>query len=696
VVKRYLGNIITQNPTPPAGNFEGSAAKGVWSLEEQLAYQKAGLWPIAGNAPVDITDVFSTYLYDGTGAAHTITNGIDLAGEGGMIWGKIRSSTDQHWLVDSERGTGSNNNYKYLMSNLSNGESDFASRSVSSFNSNGFTLQNGTDKQFNESGQDYVSWSFRKAPKFFDLVTWTGDGVSGRTISHSLNSEVGFYVVKRLDASGDWRTYHRVSDSASNPHIAYLNGTSGGVFESDKLTATSTTFTIEGGFNGDFNSPGQTYVAYLFAHNDGDGEFGPDADQDIIKCGSFTSDGSGQAVVDLGFEPQFLLTKKTNSTGAWTILDSMRGFPTFQLDNNKLYPNTSGAEGSGSSFGGSTYESGFRWYNDLSGQDYIYIAIRRGPLAPPESATEVFDVNTLIGNGTSGRAISTGFVTDFHLSMRRTSNYPTIVDRLRGYGENNTKRLATHLTNAEQSLTGSYWLGLDTNDGYVLSAGYENGNSQSYVQYALSRAPNFFDVVAYSGNSTSGRTVSHNLGVAPEMMWVKSRGDSESWCVYHAGITNPEQNYLYLNEASALNPNGNTIRYWNHTAPTDTVFTLGDEDRVNQTADTYIAYLFATLPGVSKVGSYTGNGSTQTIDCGFTSGARFVLIKRTDTNGAWVVFDTARGISSSGNDPYLELNTTNAEASYNILNANPSGFEIIQPWQDFNATGGSYIFYAIA
>ena len=66
--KRYLGNIITQNPTAPAGDFGNSAAKGVWSLEEQLAYQKAGLWPVPGNFPLNVEDVFSTYLYTGTGS----------------------------------------------------------------------------------------------------------------------------------------------------------------------------------------------------------------------------------------------------------------------------------------------------------------------------------------------------------------------------------------------------------------------------------------------------------------------------------------------------------------------------------------------------------------------------------------------------------------------------------------------------
>ena len=109
-----------------------------------------------------------------------------------------------------------------------------------------------------------------------------------------------------------------------------------------------------------------------------------------------------------------------------------------------------------------------------------------------------------------------------------------------------------------------------------------------------------------------------------------------------------------------------------------------------------IAYLFASLPGVSKVGSYTGNGTSQTIDCGFSSGARFVLIKRTDAGGNWLVVDTERGLVS-GNDPVLLLDATNAEqTNLDIVDPTSSGFIVNGTSANWNASGGSYIFYAIA
>jgi hypothetical protein len=129
---------------------------------------------------------------------------------------------------------------------------------------------------------------------------------------------------------------------------------------------------------------------------------------------------------------------------------------------------------------------------------------------------------------------------------------------------------------------------------------------------------------------------------------------------------------------------------------TSSVFTVGGtSDDFNKSSNNYIAYLFATLAGVSKVGSYTGNGTGQNIDCGFSSGARFVLIKKTSGTGDWIVHDSVRGIVS-GNDGFLELNTTNAENSnFDVVDPYASGFAVTT-FNDWNENGSSYIFYAIA
>jgi len=136
-------------------------------------------------------------------------------------------------------------------------------------------------------------------------------------------------------------------------------------------------------------------------------------------------------------------------------------------------------------------------------------------------------------------------------------------------------------------------------------------------------------------------------------------------------------------------------------APTATLFTPqtggGSFVDANASGDTYVAYLFATCSGVSKVGTYTGTGALQTVNCGFTGGARFVLIKRTDSTGDWWTYDSARGISS-GNDPYLFLNSTAAEVtSTNYVDTDSTGFKVTAAAPaGLNASGGTYIFLAIA
>jgi hypothetical protein len=181
------------------------------------------------------------------------------------------------------------------------------------------------------------------------------------------------------------------------------------------------------------------------------------------------------------------------------------------------------------------------------------------------------------------------------------------------------------------------------------------------------------------------------------MRIVKNRDNPSglNWGVYHANVGNTK--YLTLNSTSSAQVNN---EFWNDTTPTAAVFTLKDSAVVNGTGGgytKYVAYLFATLAGVSKVGSYTGNGSSQTIDCGFTAGARFILIKRTDSTGDWYVWDTVRGIVSA-NDPHLSLNTTAAEVTTNdSIDPDNSGFIVNQvAATNINVNAATYIYLAIA
>jgi hypothetical protein len=192
----------------------------------------------------------------------------------------------------------------------------------------------------------------------------------------------------------------------------------------------------------------------------------------------------------------------------------------------------------------------------------------------------------------------------------------------------------------------------------------------------------------------SARTITHNLTVAPELMIVKSRSAADDWPCYFASLG--ATTYVHLNRDER--DGGDSGTFWNSTAPTASVFSVATDAKVNGSGTTYVAYLFATCAGVSKVGTYTGTGTTKQIDCGFTSGARFVLIKRTSTAPSdWYVWDTARNIVS-GNDPYLLLNSTAAEVTNtDYIDTYTAGFEISSTAPAaINASGGTFVFLAIA
>jgi hypothetical protein len=142
----------------------------------------AVLAAVLGEDAVDVADVFSTDLYTGNGSTQSITNGVDLSGDGGLAWIKGRSGATDHQLFDTERGA-----TKELISNSTAAEATDAD-TLTSFNSDGFSI--GADSNVNTNTATYVGWSFRKAPKFFDVVTYTGTG-SARTVAHNLGSVPG-------------------------------------------------------------------------------------------------------------------------------------------------------------------------------------------------------------------------------------------------------------------------------------------------------------------------------------------------------------------------------------------------------------------------------------------------------------------------------------------------------------------------
>jgi len=686
--EKYPGGIIRSTPVTPAGPYQDSAASGIWTLDQATNFIKQGNWPTAGNVNPNafIENLFSTYLYTGNGSTQTITNGIDLAGQGGLVWSKARSNAFSNYLCDTVRGRAY---YLYSDATVAQQGPSASNRDITTFNANGYSLGPDANAEINTNSVTFVSWTFRKQAKFFDVVTYTGSN-SDQTISHNLGSTPGCIMIKKLDSNtfnAGWAVYHRSLTNPSNYYLV-LNTTAaetnyGGAYIS---SVNSSTFTVAGGA-GSISIAGSTYVAYLFAHNAGG--FGLTGTDNVISCGSYTGNGSATGpTVTLGYEPQWLLVKRASNVAQWYLIDNMRGMA-LTGNGNSLYPNTSQYE---NQYWAANFininSTGFQVVNsdteiNASGDTYIYIAIRRGPMRTPTSGTSVFSPN--YASSTTGQQITTNFPVDSQILRYLPSGIGGYwFDRLRGVSSTTTESgqaLYPNNTNAE---TAESYTRYFNNTGYQQNSGFAVGTQM--IGYSFARAPGFFDVVCGTGPVA---TAYHNLGVIPEMIIMKRRNGTDPWWVVSSGLGSINADYILLNTNAAKVTESNNLVNATSTTFSPQYFFGG--------GNTWVAYLFATLAGVSKVGSYTGTGTTLQVNCGFTGGARFVMIKRTDSTGDWYVWDSARGIVA-GNDPYLLLNSTAAEVTNtDYVDTYSAGFEISSTAPAaINANGGTYIFLAIA
>ena len=678
-------------------------------ITQQTVLACAGASGGAGDATY-VDDVFSCFLYEGNGSSQTVTNNIDLAGEGGLVWLKSRTSQtySNHILVDSERIT--NGRHHNLFSNGNNAEyvpTNNLYTSVTGFNDNGFDL--GGDDNTNTSNSDMVSWTFRKAPGFFDIVTYTGNGAN-RTIAHNLGSVPGSIWVKKRNSSSDsnWKVWHR---SLPNTGTDFLTLNESGAYESNtnhwnSTAPTSTHFSL--GTNAHLNNSGDTYIAYIFAHDDQ--SFGTNSDEAIIKCGEYTGNGTTDGPeIDLGFEPQWVMIKARDEGGSyrsWAIFDNMRGVASGNAD-KILSANLDTEEDTGENTANADKidftPTGFKlsddgWYvTDKTSQQYIYIAIRR-PHKPPEAGTDVFKaINYYSGSS----KLTTGFPVDLQIINGRTSGFTGyyVFDRLRGFSTNDTaggKRLLAYYDTAQTS-TNDYPTYND-NTG-VKPSSWLNNTSVTYHNFK--RAPGFLDIVAYTGNGNGSRAIDHNLGVAPEMIITKNYSNSpRSWKVWHkdlnGGGNNAASYYLELDEQTTQTSNGDIFGGSSNTLPTATQYTIGGNSDINESGEKHIAYLFASLDGISKVGTYNGSSNDVTVDCGFSGAPRYVMIKCLTREEFFTVFDHARGIVS-GDDPFFRYDTATSETSGDHIDPTSSGFVARGGMGDsFNASGHTYVYLAIA
>ena len=336
-----------------------------------------------------------------------------------------------------------------------------------------------------------------------------------------------------------------------------------------------------------------------------------------------------------------------------------------------------------------------------------------------DKSNDYFNTVLYTGNGGTQTISGVGFEPDFTwIKVRSTTDSHSLQDQVRGA---NTI-LKSDSVNAE-FVSGTVQISSWNSDGFALGSGdgQTNGSGQTYVAWnwlaSNTTASNTdgsitstvsvnttsgFSIVSFVGTGSDGATVGHGLGATPACIIIKNRTDSAAafWCVYHqkSFVSQSDPGVLYLNDTGARSADTNVFGLSTVTIDSD-VFSLGNYNGSNGSGDNMIAYCFAEKQGFSKMGVYTGNGSTDGtfIYTGFKPA--FVLTKWSTGSSSWYVYDNRRSDNDEGNpqDRYLRPNVANGEGSdhpgYDFVS---NGFKNRNGDPDLNVSGRTYIYMAFA
>ena len=310
--------------------------------------------------PVFEAGLFNIDLWTGDSSIRSIVNGLDYQANNALVWIKRRSSITDHGLFDTVRGAvqrieSSTTSFQVLRTGA-----------LTSFNIDGFSL--GAFVEVNSSGETYVAWSFFEDTRVLDIITYTGDGAASRAIPHNLGAIPGMAIAKRLDAASSWPVQHNTIPATSSLFLNTVSPAtvSATMWSNTNFNATDVTI----GSNVDINALGGTYVMYVFANDTaGDG---------VVQCGSYKGTGLAGQKVFLGWEPRFVLVKRSvGSNEDWLIFDTARD--TDSLINDALFPNRNFAEANQATGGFNFVEDGFITLgvgNNAASNTYVYMALR--------------------------------------------------------------------------------------------------------------------------------------------------------------------------------------------------------------------------------------------------------------------------------------------------------------------------------
>lgn len=701
-----LGSLNTalQLPSGTTAERPASPSTGEWrynTTTNLIEFYDGGEWRDlqSEDIPPTPSENFNTVLWTGNGSGQSIT-GVGYAPD--FVWLKNRDQNNySHRIFDTSRGP-----LKVIKPSGTGAESTDAG-SLTSFDSDGFTL--GNDVYVNNSGDDFVGWTMKvnggttvsntdgtntstvqlNSKAKFSIVEWNG-GVAEHSVGHGLGVKPEVVIIKELGASSNWNVYYDVVDGSLD--FATLNNDNAGA-NSSRTMWTSSVFYWSGTTTTDC-------VAYCFT-----------SVAQFSKFGSYTGTGSAtnRPIINTGFEPAFVMIKSVSTGGTapynWSMYDNKRN--TSNPRDKILEANKSDAEITASTTYVDFFTNGFQIGPATSGRvngsgvTYLYMAFASDPSAAPVLA-DSFGLTTYTGDGASGNSI-TGL--SFKPSLLWIKSYAgtvgnwshQVMDSMRGASSS----VSTNNQNSE-TINSNGLESFDSNGFTVGSgAGGWNYSGSNYVAWAwkANTLPSIntdgaqtalvnanvaagFSIVQLPNNAGT-YTVGHGLDGVPDLIILKQyQGGTGNWSTYNSPVG--VRNFMNLNTDAA-----NTVATpgYEYDSVTATTFT----NLISNSTYSYIHYCFKSVPGFSKIGSYTGNGSTQSIT-GVGFQPNWLMIKQTNGANSWRIFDSARGLSAP-QTLFSNLDLA-ADSESNTVSSFDSDGWTMGSQQGVNDNGDNYIYIA--
>mgnify|MGYP003108420286 CR=1 FL=1 len=601
-------------------------------------------------------------------------------------------------ILDTVRGGEDyNNKFLYLNKNLAEREPDHNTHDYKygvNFHARGCghaisTQGIGSDGE-NTASNRLSTWQHACKEGYLDIVTYTGNG-SNRSIAHALGTDVGMMWIKKRSGTGDWwmfmggTTYNKpFKMNVYNESSTEITDTT--VFYQEP---TSTHFSV--GTHNDTNQSGQTYVAYIWSDQNY-AKFGETEDQQMTACGSYTGTGNTNGISVTcgdGWKPAQVITVGQHSSGTvwWWNHDANSGnlhmgghTHHWQMHSSSLQQ-TQGAGIELSMTSNGFLVQGTNQRVNQSGVTYYWFAWRDhdGLVSKlPTYPNDVYQFSTHTSD-TDGPNFTALFDPDFALAKKCDNASPwNWHSRLQGVGF------------AKSGSSHSY--DQDTSSDFGHEKGFGRDYDSDYSAWLFKHYQGF-ESMCYRGTG-SNRTMKHHLGVVPEMMIFKKDHGSEAMIMYHKDIdpSGSSEDY-YINMTSAGAPSYGT-NVWNSTAPTKDVISLGSSGFNNDSSHDYVAYIFSSVEGFSKCGTYQGTGSTQNIT-GLGFKPRLLWIRQVHDGSSFNGNDFVVWTSERDNER-LKFNSTSDSDTYDHIDYISDGFTVKDTGNVSNANGRRYIYYAHA